>query len=925
MSDKTATQNNPSFQTELNNHLQTFLKTQEARFPREECLKIDLHCHDHNSDVPDELIGRILNVPETWLKTKKLVEILAKNKVDLITITNHNNARSCWELQDKGYDVLVGTEFSCMVPDFGIGIHVLAYGFNPEQEQILNKCRKNIYSFQQYAVENKIPTIWAHPLYHYKGDGKVNPEFFNKMAVIFERFEMLNGQRDTWQNLLVNQWVKSLTPEILDTYAERYRLDPFKYSLNPYKKSISGGSDSHMGTFAGHTGTYLHVPNLAERAKTTKLSELGLEALRMGSMAPYGIHQNTEKLTIAFLDYVCQVAQNMKDPGLMRILLHKGDTNDKILSLLTSNAFSELQKHKVTMRFMEMFHDCFLGKTPSRAKRLMVPKAYKPVFDDAINIAKAHRLPPNEMIQEMSQSVNAINNKLNTILFSRLTSKIEKIVQDESFQNITIDQIIDKFDIPSDFRSLFDGSKSSSGKNKRLSPVNLQEFLDGLSFPFLASGIILASNFTSAKVLYNNREMLRDFSEKLGTLKHPKRMLWLTDTYDDKNGVSMVLQEMHREIKQRNLPIDIMVCSNTVKSDRNLIVVKPLLDITLPFYKEQSVRIPDFVEVQRLFLEGGYDRIICSTEGVNGFAGLYLKHAYNVKAHFYIHTDWLMYARKALNLERSNLNRLRRILRAFYRSFDSVFVLNTDQQKWLRSTEMGLTENQVHLTAHWVDAIFSPQKVTKQEMFGLPEQTPVLLYSGRLSPEKGVMEIPAIVNEVKKKHPDVKIVFAGTGPSESELKKILPDAKFLGWVNHSDLPKIYSAADLLLLPSKFDTFSCAVLEAHSCGLPVASYSSKGPKDIILHNKSGFLSCHQEEMAEQITQYLNNQQWHSAFRFAAIERSKDYGVDKILNRFLIDVELKEPVNVESMHDIAKQLPELFSDNQMNFNIFATVEY
>ncbi len=915
----------PSFQTELNNHLQLFLQTQENKFPRHECLKVDLHCHDHNSDVPDELIGRILNVPETWLKTKKLIEILSKNKVDLITITNHNNARSCWELLDKGYDVLVGTEFSVMVPDFGIGIHVLAYGFTPEQETMLDKYRKNVYLFQQYATENRIPTIWAHPLYHYKGDGKINPGFFNKMALIFERFEVLNGQRDTWQNLLVHKWVESLTPELLDAYAKHFRIDPFQYSLNPYKKSISGGSDSHMGTFAGHTGTYLHVPNLAERTKTTKLSELGFEAIRLGNMAPYGMHQNTEKLTIAFLDYVCQVAQNMKDPGLMRILLHKGDTNDKMISLLTSNAFSELQRHKITMRFIELFHDCFMGKTPSRTQKFMVPKVYKPVFDDAINIAKAHQLPPDDMVREMSRSVNSINQKLNGILYNRLASKIEKLVQGKSFQNTTIDQLIDRFEIPSDFRTLFGGMKSTNRKNKRLSPINMQEFLDGLSFPFLASGIILASNFTSAKVLYNNREMLSNFSEKLGTLKHPKRMLWLTDTYDDKNGVSMVLQEMHREIKERNLPIDILVCSKSVKADQNLIVVKPMLDITLPFYKEQSLRIPDFVEVHTLFLEGGYDRIICSTEGVMGFAGLYLKHAFNTKAHFYIHTDWLMYARKALNLERNNLNRLRRLLRAFYRSFDSVFVLNTDQQKWLTSVEMGLEKSRVHLTAHWVDKIFIPQNVTKSHIFGLPNRTPVLLYAGRLSPEKGVLEIPELLSKVKVHHPDVKIVFAGTGPSEGELKTLLPDAVFLGWVNHNDLPKIYAAADLLLLPSKFDTFSCAVLEAHSCGLPVASYKSKGPKDIIQHNKTGFLSCNQEEMAEQVILYMSNKQWHSPFRLAAAERSKDYGVDKILNRFLTDVDLKEPVNVESIQEIARQLPDLFPDNQMNFNIFATIEF
>ena len=58
-------------------------------------LRIDLHCHDRNSDVPDETLGRLLRLPETWLPTKELVRTLRRHGSDAITITNHNNARSC--------------------------------------------------------------------------------------------------------------------------------------------------------------------------------------------------------------------------------------------------------------------------------------------------------------------------------------------------------------------------------------------------------------------------------------------------------------------------------------------------------------------------------------------------------------------------------------------------------------------------------------------------------------------------------------------------------------------------------------------------------------------------------------------------------------------------------------------------------------
>ena len=75
------------FRKSLDTEFNQYLKQQENKFPREDCLKVDLHCHDFNSDVPDELWGRILRLPETWLETKKLVKLLEKNGCDLVTVT----------------------------------------------------------------------------------------------------------------------------------------------------------------------------------------------------------------------------------------------------------------------------------------------------------------------------------------------------------------------------------------------------------------------------------------------------------------------------------------------------------------------------------------------------------------------------------------------------------------------------------------------------------------------------------------------------------------------------------------------------------------------------------------------------------------------------------------------------------------------
>ncbi|MDR2234134.1 MAG: glycosyltransferase [Tannerella sp.] len=870
-------------QAELKTDLDSFLAEELAKYPREDLLKIDLHCHDCNSNEPDEIIGRILHVPETWIPTQRVIEELQLNGCDAFTITNHNNARSCYALQSEGMDVLTAAEFSCWVPDFNIGIHVLTYGFTAEQEVRLEKLRKNVYDFQEYACANDIPTIWAHPLYHYASDKMPPMEFFDRMLLIFERFEMLNGQRDTWQNMLVKEWIAGTTPEKIDRLAAQYDINPTQFCRDPYKKSLSGGSDSHMGFFSGLTGTYLYISGLQERLKTESRSQLALEAIRHGDMLPYGSHQNSEKLTIAFLDYACQIAINFKDPGLMRILLHKGTSTEKIVSMVGANAFFEIQRSKVTMAFIHYFHNCLLGKPPSFWTKLIVKSAYRPVYDQVVRMAKIHQSGQAVLADEYYRSIYAINKHLNELLFLRLAKKISGFKWGGRHAGIAdIEKMIAQLDLPGNIRG-YGGKRKKSG-------LDLRGFLDGLSFPFLASGFLLAAHFISTRVMFNTRPFLKDFSDKLGKYRHPERALWLTDSFDDRNGISVALQAMHRQIKERNLPIDLLVCSDRMESDDHLIVLKPVCEFTFPFYPDQPVRIPNMMEIHDLFHQREYDRVICSTEGMMGVMGLYLKQAYSVPAHFFIHTDWVMFSQKVLHFDQQNRDRIRRMLRGYYGAFDRVFVLNKDLHKWLTGKDMNFDENKIHLTSHWADLNFKPVQASKKEIFGIDERRPVMLYVGRISKEKGVIELPQLYHAVKQAIPDIAIAVVGEGPENEQLRKELPDGIFSGWVAQEQLPAIYSAADVLVVPSTFDTFSQAALESLSCGLPVVAFNSKGTKDIISDGVSGFLVGSVEEMSEKIIYYLANPQKFQDFRQAAVVQAENFDTDSIVTRFVADIGL-----------------------------------
>lgn len=850
-----------NFQDKIKSEL---INLYEKNINKSDYIKIDLHCHDFNSDVPDETLARILRVPETWLPTEKLLEVLKRNKTDLITVTNHNNARTSWELLDKGYDVLVSAEFSCTLPIFNVGVHVLTYGFNKEQEIQLNKLRKNIYNFLEYTNINNIPTVLAHPLHFYSPDKQPPQELMDYFALLFERFEGLNGQRDTWQNLLTSTWIKDLTKEKIDNISKRIGIKPDQYCRNPYTKRLTGGSDCHMGIFTGSTGTYLYSPDWRNSGK--KLSELALEALRNAPTVPYGVHCEEEKLTIAFIDYFCQMTINMKDPGLLRLLLHKGTTQDKLLGMTLVNAIYELRRHKHTSKFLKMFHNALNGEKINYLTYLLVNKSYKPIIKEIMNISKNVKKDVDIFLPSLQESLNKIFLDVNTLLANRITKKVNILNQIDK-------NIIENIEIPTNLRNIFGDSSNN---------LDLGNLIDGLPFPLLATIVLGAASFASSRVLYDARPFLNDFSHKLGKHEHPKRILWLTDTMNDKNGVSNVLKLIHKEVVKNNLPIDFLYCGEETK-EPNIITVKPLLEFTPSFYKDQTIKIPNLMDIRKIFLDGGYDKIICSTEVPIGLVALFLKNAFHIPAYFYVHSDWITFCKSTLKLDGHQVDKVRRVLRMFYNQFDGLFLLNTEQKEYFSSSEMNIDKNKLFLTAHWVDSIF------KAPVKRIKNKDPIILYSGRLAEEKGVMELPFIIKEIRKEIPNAKLVIAGTGPCSDILKQLLPEDEFLGWVDKEKLKELYSTSDLMIFPSWFDTFSCSLLEAISCGLPCIAYDTKGPRD-ILSEGVGILVKSKEEMVSESVKLLKNRSTLSKISKKSMMKSTKYGPKNIMKTLLNNVKM-----------------------------------
>ncbi len=107
----------------------------------------------------------------------------------------------------------------------------------------------------------------------------------------------------------------------------------------------------------------------------------------------------------------------------------------------------------------------------------------------------------------------------------------------------------------------------------------------------------------------------------------------------------------------------------------------------------------------------------------------------------------------------------------------------------------------------------------------LPYAGPVALFVGRVSVEKNIEAFLSLTM------PGTKVL-VGDGPQRIELQERYPDAVFLGEKFGDELAGLYASADVLVFPSRTDTFGLVLLEALASGTPIAGYPVTGPIDIV---------------------------------------------------------------------------------------------
>ena len=299
------------------------------------------------------------------------------------------------------------------------------------------------------------------------------------------------------------------------------------------------------------------------------------------------------------------------------------------------------------------------------------------------------------------------------------------------------------------------------------------------------------------------------------------RIALVTDAWQPQvNGVVRTLTSIKRELEAQG---------------HELLVVSPdrFASLPCPSYPEIRLALARGSTIGRLIRAFDADAIHIATEGPLGLAarrwclgeGLRFTTAYHTQFPDYVA------ARTGVNAEW-----IWRYIRWFHAPADAILTSTPSVDAVLRSHGLG----RLRRWGRGVDlATFSTAGAVDPAITALAG--PILLYVGRVAVEKNVEAfLDADVAGTK--------VVVGDGPARAMLAARYPDAHFLGPKFGDALAAAYRSADVLVFPSRTDTFGLVMIEALACGTPVAALPAPGPVDVL----DGSVGAIDDDLAEAIT-------------------------------------------------------------------------
>lgn len=199
-------------------------------------------------------------------------------------------------------------------------------------------------------------------------------------------------------------------------------------------------------------------------------------------------------------------------------------------------------------------------------------------------------------------------------------------------------------------------------------------------------------------------------------------------------------------------------------------------------------------------------------------------------------------------------------------------------------------EKDIHVIPNFVDAqrFHKTNKEHFKKMLA-PDGERILAHVSNFRKVKRVDDVIKIFEKVRSKIPS-KLLMIGDGPERQHAEDLCRklgtcnDIRFLG--KQDQMEEILNITDLFLLPSQYESFGLAALEAMACGVPVISSNAGGLPEINVEGKTGYLADvgDIETMAARALDILEDDERLLQFKQRALEHANEFSISRIVPQY-----------------------------------------
>ncbi|APT75382.1 glycosyl transferase family 1 [Marinitoga sp. 1137] len=366
--------------------------------------------------------------------------------------------------------------------------------------------------------------------------------------------------------------------------------------------------------------------------------------------------------------------------------------------------------------------------------------------------------------------------------------------------------------------------------------------------------------------------------------------------FPQKNGVSTAVKLYKQEMEKLGHNVYLFVPRYSHNYKRNEKNVFEFPAIKFLFEKEQRIAIPisgDIFKIKDLELD-----IIHSQDPFSmGILAEFLAKLLKIK-HVGTHHTMYEYYRKYLPLIiRPTLKQTQKMIRNWCLKLDKVISPTENIKEVL--VDYGVPEDHIVVIPTGIETEIFNKEITwnlREEYNIMPDER-ILLFVGRLGPEKNIDFLINVFSKVVNNEKNTKFVIIGDGVEREKLEEMVVNLSlqekviFTGGQPREKVLEAYKQADIFVFASYTETQGLVVLESMAAGTPVVALGKMGVYDLLNHENAGGImikELNEDDFVHEILRVLKDHELH--------KQLSENGIKFVKENYSIEVSVKKIIEV-----------------------------